>query len=100
MNTIRFLNLDCVQLKNDALELLITQSVGPRIIRLSFTGDENILAELPDLAIDCPGQSEKMNFFGGHRLGYAPQVPVNWDQSAGILFLLFPLRSLTPIIRQ
>jgi len=75
MNTIRFLNLDCVQLKNDALELLITQSVGPRIIRLSFTGDENILAELPDLAIDCPGQSEKMHFFGGHRLWHAPQVP-------------------------
>ena len=75
METTRFLNLDCVQLKNDALELLVTQSVGPRIIRLSLIGGENLLAELPDLAIDCPGQNEQMNFFGGHRLWHAPQVP-------------------------
>ena len=75
METTRFLNLSCVRLRNSALELLVTQSVGPRIIRLSLTDGENVLAELPDLAIDCPGHSEKMNFWGGHRLWHAPQVP-------------------------
>jgi hypothetical protein len=75
METTRFLSLTCVRLKNSALELLVTQSVGPRIIRLSLMDSENILAELPDLAIDCPGASEKMNFWGGHRLWHAPQVP-------------------------
>ena len=75
METTQFLNLDCVRLKNKALDLLVTQTVGPRILRLSLTGGENLLAELPELAIDCPGTTEKMNFFGGHRLWHAPQVP-------------------------
>ena len=75
MEVTRFLNLDCVRLQNEALELLVTQSVGPRILRLSLIGGENLLAELPELAIDCPGLSEKMHFYGGHRLWHAPQVP-------------------------
>ena len=74
METTRFLNLDCVRLRNKSIELLVTHSVGPRIIRLSFLGGENLLAELPDVALDCPGKEEKMNAFGGHRLWHTPQV--------------------------
>jgi hypothetical protein len=75
METTRFLDLDCVRLKNETVELLVTQSAGPRIVRLSFLGGENLLAELPEIALDCPGTTEKMNVFGGHRLWHAPQVP-------------------------
>ena len=74
METARFLDLDCVRLKNESVELLVTQSVGPRIIRLSFLGGKNLLAELPDLSLDCPGKDEKLNLYGGHRLWHAPQV--------------------------
>ncbi len=74
METARFLDLDCVRLKNESIELLVTQSVGPRIIRLSFSGGKNLLAELPDLTLDCPGKDEKLNLYGGHRLWHAPQV--------------------------
>ena len=74
METTRFLNLDCVRLKNESIELLVTQSVGPRIIRLSFLGGKNLLAELPDLALDCPGKDDKLNLYGGHRLWHAPQI--------------------------
>lgn len=74
METSRFLELDCVRLKNESIELLVTQSVGPRIIRLSFLEGKNLFAELPDLALDCPGKDEKLNLYGGHRLWHAPQV--------------------------
>ena len=73
MNTTTYLNLDCVALKNDAVELLVTQSVGPRIIRLNLPGGDNLLAELPDLTLDCPG-SGPMHLWGGHRLWHAPEV--------------------------
>ena len=74
METTRFLNLDCVRLNNDSIELLVTQSVGPRIIRLSFLGGKNLFAELPDLELDCPGKDEKLILYGEHRLWHAPQV--------------------------
>jgi hypothetical protein len=73
METVKFLGLDCVQLKNDSLELLVTQSVGPRLIRLSLAGGENLLAELPEAALDCPGAG-KLNLWGGHRLWHAPEM--------------------------
>lgn len=69
----KFLGLDCVFLKNKSLELLVTESVGPRIIRLSLTGGDNLLAELPDLTIESP-DGDSFHFWGGHRLWHAPEV--------------------------
>lgn len=107
MKTTRFLDLDCVHLQNNSIELLVTQSVGPRIIRLSFVGGENLLAELPDVALDCPGQVEKMNAFGGHHLWHAPQVarrthlpdnrPVTIEQTATSLTVTQPIEPETGI---
>ncbi|NJN80537.1 MAG: hypothetical protein HC797_08735 [Anaerolineales bacterium] len=54
MQTQKFLNYDCVELKNDAISLLVTQSVGPRIISLRFVDGENILAELPNFVTENP----------------------------------------------
>jgi hypothetical protein len=72
MNTIRYLNFDCVSLSNDALNLLVTQSIGPRIISLSLYGEENILASLPDFTVDRP-DGRTFRFYGGHRLWHAPE---------------------------
>lgn len=74
METTRFLDLDCVCLKNGSIELLVTRSVGPRILRLSFLGGENLLANSMAVALDCPGKEEKFRIYGGHRLWHAPQV--------------------------
>jgi hypothetical protein len=73
LETTSFLGLDCIRLKNEAIELLVTQSLGPRLISLSLVGQENILAELPDLQIDCPDVGP-FTFWGGHRLWHAPEL--------------------------
>lgn len=70
----RFLDLDCVKLENDSISLLITQSVGPRIISLRLGQNRNLLAEVPDFTLECPGEGQ-FHIWGGHRLWYAPEVP-------------------------
>jgi hypothetical protein len=74
MNTVKFLDFDCGLLQNKALSLLVTRSVGPRIISLSFHNGENVFAELPEIKIEYPGQAP-FHFYGGHRLWHAPEVP-------------------------
>jgi hypothetical protein len=73
MQKTRFLDLDCIRLQNDALELLVTELLGPRLIRLSLKGGENLLAELPGATIDSQGAGV-LNLWGGHRLWHAPEV--------------------------
>jgi hypothetical protein len=69
-----FAGYDCVGLENEALGLWVTQSVGPRIIGLALSGGANLLAELPDATLECPGRGT-FSFYGGHRLWYAPEDP-------------------------
>ena len=70
----QFLGIDCVTLENDSLSLMVTQSVGPRIISLRLNDGENLFAELPEGTLDCPGVG-KYHFYGGHRLWHAPEDP-------------------------
>jgi hypothetical protein len=72
MNTIKFLDLDCVSLENASLSLLVAQSVGPRIVSLRFNGGDNLFAELPDFVAELP-EGELFHFYGGHRLWHAPE---------------------------
>ncbi|MBK9925224.1 MAG: hypothetical protein IPP66_08015 [Anaerolineales bacterium] len=74
MKTTKFLGQDCLPLENGILKLLVTQSIGPRILSLGFTDGENLLAELPDFVTDCPGTGT-FHFYGGHRLWHAPEDP-------------------------
>jgi hypothetical protein len=72
METVNFLGQNCFSLENGTLKLLVAQSIGPRILSLSFNGCENLLAELPDFVTDCPGTGA-FHFYGGHRLWHAPE---------------------------
>ena len=72
MNTTRFLDFDCVPLENTAISLLITRSVGPRVISLRFQGGDNLFAELPGFTTECP-DGTLFHFYGGHRLWHAPE---------------------------
>jgi hypothetical protein len=74
METINFLGQNCFSLENETLKLLVTQSMGPRILSLRFADSENLLAELPDFVTDCPGTGT-YHFYGGHRLWHSPEVP-------------------------
>ncbi|MBM3126408.1 MAG: hypothetical protein FJZ87_15290 [Chloroflexi bacterium] len=74
MKTVKYQGHECCQLTNRALDLLITRSVGPRILSLRHQGGENLFAELPDFVADCPG-SGPFHFYGGHRLWHAPEDP-------------------------
>lgn len=101
-----FLGLDCVSLKNAAIELLVTQSVGPRIIRLGLPGGNNLLAELPDVTLDYGG-SDVAHLWGGHRLWHSPEVkrrtylpddlPVSITPIEGGLHVVPPLEAPTGI---
>ena len=72
MNTTKFLDFDCVSLENTFLHLLVTRSVGPRVISLRFNGGKNLFAELPDFVAERP-DGGKFHFYGGHRLWHAPE---------------------------
>lgn len=74
MDTVNFMGHECVSLENKAIHLLVSHSVGPRVLSLRFAGGENILAELPDFVTDCPGAGT-YHFYGGHRLWHAPEEP-------------------------
>jgi hypothetical protein len=63
----------CVRLEGEAGAVIVTTSVGPRILGLFGAGD-NMLAVLPGSTID---REERTPFrmLGGHRLWAAPEVP-------------------------
>ncbi|MCA9951575.1 MAG: hypothetical protein KDE48_18120 [Anaerolineales bacterium] len=73
LKTIQHMGLKCVQLANETLSMLITQSVGPRIITLQLNAGENLFAQLPDTVIETPGM-ESFHLWGGHRLWHAPEI--------------------------
>jgi hypothetical protein len=58
-------------LENDSLRLEYLTTAGPRIVRLILPGRLNLLAELPDAALET--SLGTYNFRGGHRLWCAPE---------------------------
>ncbi len=72
MKTIKYLGLDCVPLADKNISILVTQSVGPRIISLRFNNCDNLFAELPEFGLDCP-DGGIYHFYGGHRFWHAPE---------------------------
>lgn len=74
METVNFQGHVCCSLSNEAVQLLVARSIGPRILSLRFADGENLLAELPNFVTDCPGTGT-FHFYGGHRLWHAPEEP-------------------------
>ena len=69
---INYRGWEAVRLANREIELVVTHSVGPRIIRLAFKGEENLLAEYEE-QMGGSGESE-CRIRGGHRLWVAPEA--------------------------
>ncbi|HHF09382.1 MAG TPA: hypothetical protein ENL28_02095, partial [Candidatus Atribacteria bacterium] len=93
----------CVRLSNDQIELIATQEVGPRIIRLGFRGEKNVFGEIKaDLG---KKGGEEWRIYGGHRLWHAPEArprtyypdnqPVNVSGEENLLVLIQPEEETT-----
>jgi hypothetical protein len=68
------LGLNCVELNAGQINLLVSESVGPRILSLCYKGSDNLFAELPNEYLEYPGDGN-FYFYGGHRLWIAPENP-------------------------
>jgi hypothetical protein len=60
-------------LENQAIRLEYLTTTGPRIVRLSYKGSDNLLGDIPDITWDTP--YGKYFIRGGHRLWIAPELP-------------------------
>ena len=63
---------NCYKLSNGEVEVIATTDIGPRIIRYSFVGGDNMLAELGPEAVKKTELGE-WHAWGGHRLWHAPE---------------------------
>ncbi len=66
---------DAYRMANSEVELIITADVGPRILRYSFVGGDNIFKEVSaeEEANMTGGQEWKL--YGGHRIWVGPEDP-------------------------
>ena len=62
---------NCYRLANEEIDLIITGDVGPRIIRVGFVNQQNLLKEYSDQLGEKSG--DEWLIFGGHRLWHAPE---------------------------
>jgi hypothetical protein len=65
---------EAVQIESGRVRLVVTTSVGPRVLGLLTEDGQNHLAELPEMTLDCPG-SDDFHLRGGSRLWAAPEDP-------------------------
>ena len=65
---------NCYRLSNGEVELIVTTDVGPRIIRYSFLGGQNLFKEFDD-QMGKHGETSWQPR-GGHRVWMAPEDPV------------------------
>ena len=81
---------NCYKLVNNAVEVIVTTDIGPRVIAYRFVGGENILGEIgPDEVVST--DLGDWHPWGGHRLWHAPEAkPRSYspdDRPVGIEFV-------------
>ncbi len=74
METITYAGYDnCLRLKNNAVELVVSTGFGPRILHYGLHNGPNAFALCPTLSQDV-GNGETWKPYGGHRFWTAPEV--------------------------
>ena len=71
MDSVVFRDWQCVRLATQYLEVLVTRSVGPRVVSFAFPGRPNVLGVVPDAVIGS--SPSEYHLRGGHRLWCAPE---------------------------
>ena len=74
LTTTRFAGHEAIEIKSGRVRLMVTTSVGPRVLGLLTPDGANHLAELPEMTLECPG-SDPFHLRGGSRLWAAPEDP-------------------------
>lgn len=74
ITTTQYAGHEAIGIEAGAVRLMVTTSVGPRVLGLLTEDGRNHLAELPDMTLDCPG-SDPIHLRGGSRLWAAPEDP-------------------------
>jgi hypothetical protein len=74
ITTTQFRGHEVIQIESGGIRLMVTTSVGPRVLGLLTEDGANHLAELPEMTLDCPG-SGAFHLRGGSRLWAAPEDP-------------------------
>ncbi len=73
MEKIAFLSFpNCYRLHNGTAEVIVSTDMGPRVLRYGFAGEDNVFAEVPDLATKTELGDWKP--YAGHRLWAAPEA--------------------------
>jgi hypothetical protein len=68
---------NCIRLRNEQIELIVTLDVGPRIVRFGFIGKQNFFHLIPEHA-GKTGE-DMWTMYGGHRLWIAPEnIPLSY----------------------
>jgi hypothetical protein len=72
ITTAQFAGHEAIRIESGRVELMVTTSVGPRVLGLLTEDGQNHLVELPEATLDCPG-SGPFHLYGGSRLWAAPE---------------------------
>lgn len=73
MTTTQFAGHEAIRIESAPAALVVTTSVGPRVLGLLTDDGQNHLVELPEMTLECPG-SGPFHLLGGSRLWAAPEV--------------------------
>jgi hypothetical protein len=92
---------NCCRIANDTMELVVTADVGPRVIRCSLVGGENLFKEYDEMLGKTGG--DEWRIYGGHRLWLAPEqkprtyypdnAPVTVEEHGGYVRFTPPLET-------
>jgi hypothetical protein len=99
---------DCYRVTNGEIELVVTASVGPRVMRYGYLGGQNVFKEFSE-QLGKSGEKE-FQLRGGHRVWKAPEdavatwapdnVPVQVTPTTNGLIALEPVEPLTGLQKE
>jgi hypothetical protein len=99
---------NCIRLRNDNAELIVTTDVGPRIVSFGYIKGQNLLY-VSQVDKGKRGGDE-WRIYGGHRLWHSPEAaprtycpdnsPVNYSWNGKTLILTQNIESSTGIIKE
>jgi hypothetical protein len=99
---------NCIKLKNDKAELIVTTDIGPRIISFGYIGGQNLLYVSQEDRGKRGGYEWRI--YGGHRLWHSPEVsprtyspdnsPVSYSWNGKMLKLMQDIEPSTGIIKE
>ncbi|MEA2026484.1 MAG: hypothetical protein U9O18_07315 [Chloroflexota bacterium] len=74
ITTTQYAGHEAIGIDAGRVRLMVTTSVGPRVLGLLTEDGRNHFASLPEMTLDCPG-SDPIHLRGGSRLWVAPEDP-------------------------